>query len=577
MQMQINPWFNSALGLTLSLGVGLNAALTLPATAQNQTDSFVDVASDYWASDYIEALAALDILNGFPDNTFRPYDPLTRAQFATIVRQAFLDDSAPTTTASFTDVPETHWAIESINAAYTAEFLSGYPNNVFRPEQDISRAHALIALTNGLALEASEDDSATLAYYTDADSIADYARAPVATATEANLVVNYPVLSRLDPNRRITRAEVAAFIYQALLHQGRVEALAENLYVVSETATSWRIDPIATIPLRPEQMAFSDSGQRLMTLTSERDSLKIWNTQTGESLAEVAAEAETRFEGGAISGSGTRAAAIVQTLSTNALELQLWNLETGEQLWRQSLGTVQSQFRPEVPSFLSSPVQVAFLPGDEGILTQTSLGFGPADGPAGIQVRIHDFSTGEVLQTLETLPAAPPIEQFEFSPNRELVVGISQTASGLNTEAAQVIDVWQLSDGAHLNRIPSGAEDFWITDLAFAPDSDLRIFSQQFYDIRLDTWNVRSGEHISRITELPEIDRTDGFSRLSPDGEYYFVRSNVAGTRLINTRTQVVTPLNVFVGGAGIFNATGTYLAVPTNQDEIKIFSQVEP
>ncbi|MEO0490332.1 MAG: S-layer homology domain-containing protein [Cyanobacteria bacterium J06659_2] len=570
--MQINPWFNSVLGLTLSLGIGLNTPLIAPVNAQNQTDNFADVSADYWAHDYIEALVALDILNGFPDGAFRPYEPLTRAQFAAILQQAFLD-SETFTTASFNDVPSNYWATEAISAVYAADFLVGYPDNNFRPEQPISRVEVLVALTNGLDYAGGGSDA--LSYYDDANAIPDYARPHVAAATEANLVVNYPVLARLNPNRNATRAEVAAFIYQALVQEGNADALADTPHVVTETAAAWQPEPIATLPLSAEQMGFSSSGQELITLTSDRDKLQVWSTQTGELLTEIMADEETRFEAIAISASGTQVAAIVQTLTANALELRLWNLETGKQLWRQPLGTVQSQFRPEEASFLDAPTQIAFLPSDEGVLTQISLGFGPDDDPAGIQLSIHDTSTGEVLQTLETAPEAPPVKQFEFSSDGELVAGISYTPSGLDSRSDQLIDIWQLSNGALLHHIRPDEDDFSFMDMVFTPDGALKVFAQYFYDIRLDTWNMRSGERMARITTLPDIDRTDGISRLSPDGEYYFVRSDVAGTRLINTQTRVVTYLNVYVDRAAIFNATGNYLAV-TSRDEVQIFSQVD-
>lgn len=62
-------------------------------------------------------------------------------------------------------------------------------------------------------------------YYADAEKIPQYAVDGVAAATQAALVVNYPNTRILNPNKNATRGDIAAFIYQALVNQGRLEPL----------------------------------------------------------------------------------------------------------------------------------------------------------------------------------------------------------------------------------------------------------------------------------------------------------------------------------------------------------------
>lgn len=59
----------------------------------------------HWAQAYIETLSAQGVLNGFPDGTFRPNEPVTRAQFATIVNTAFRLRNTSGTFIGFRDVP----------------------------------------------------------------------------------------------------------------------------------------------------------------------------------------------------------------------------------------------------------------------------------------------------------------------------------------------------------------------------------------------------------------------------------------------------------------------------------------
>jgi hypothetical protein len=236
---------NSLYGPTASLvaiatvGATLPLALALPGAAQ--TTQFNDVSPSYWARPFIERLADDGIIAGFPDGSFRPDQPVTRAQFAAIVKNAF---NQPRTRSAprFTDVSAGYWANAAIADAYGQGFLSGYPNGAFQPEQQIPRVQALVALANGLNFSPRGSVNEALGTYRDANQIPGYAESPVAAATENTLVVNYPNVDVLQPRRPATRADVAAFIYQALVAQGQLPALQAGLsasnYVVGHSPSS---------------------------------------------------------------------------------------------------------------------------------------------------------------------------------------------------------------------------------------------------------------------------------------------------------------------------------------------------
>jgi parallel beta-helix repeat protein len=184
--------------------------------------AFRDVPEGYWARAYIEALAAKNIIAGFPDGTFKPNEPVTRAQFATIVTKA-LNPPMKRAGINFRDVASNFWAYGAIQSAYRSEFLAGYPDGRFQPQQQIPRVQALVSLANGLGLTANDQN--VLSFYSDAAQIPNYAISPVAAATARQLVINYPTARQLNPNRPATRAEIAAFVYQALVNAGRVEPI----------------------------------------------------------------------------------------------------------------------------------------------------------------------------------------------------------------------------------------------------------------------------------------------------------------------------------------------------------------
>lgn len=184
----------------------------------------------HWAQAYIQALAAKEIIAGFNDGTFRPSEPVTRAQFAAIISKAFAP--APERPASnFVDVRSNFWAYQAIQTAYRGGFLSGYPGQVFRPDERIPKVQALVSLVSGLKLRS--ENTSMLSVYNDAAQIPNYALTAIAGATDKGLVVNYPTVSQLNPNQNATRAEVAAFVYQSLVNAGRVEAIPSP-YIVKK-------------------------------------------------------------------------------------------------------------------------------------------------------------------------------------------------------------------------------------------------------------------------------------------------------------------------------------------------------
>ncbi|MBD1839444.1 S-layer homology domain-containing protein [Coleofasciculus sp. FACHB-64] len=250
----------TALLLMLGMSAGSMAPLVetimSPAPAVAQAINFSDVSSSYWAASFIQELAQRDVIAGFPDGTFRPNDPVTRAQFAAMVRKAF-NKNKIRNAVNFVDLSSTYWAYSAIREAYEMGFLSGYPGNVFRPTQNIPREQVLVSLANGLNYTASNPVSADLQVYNDASSISTYARSSIAAATEKSIVVNYPTLQTLNPTRNATRAEVAAFIYQALVSSGQVAAI-NSPYIVSLNDTPPEDTTVAipagtTIPVRYEK------------------------------------------------------------------------------------------------------------------------------------------------------------------------------------------------------------------------------------------------------------------------------------------------------------------------------------
>ena len=193
--------------------------------------NFADLSERHWASDYINALVQKGWLSGFRDGTFRPDDPITRAQFAVLLVGAF-DPPPKRPAVSFRDVPNSFWGADVIQQAYRAEFISGFPDLTFDPNFPLTKLQALLALVSGLTLEAASPPRLeSLKVYDDRTDIPRYAREAIATATQLALVFNHPIVTELRPNRTATRAEASAMVYQALVLGDRLPAISSRYQV----------------------------------------------------------------------------------------------------------------------------------------------------------------------------------------------------------------------------------------------------------------------------------------------------------------------------------------------------------
>jgi S-layer homology domain len=194
--------------------------------------AFTDVPNDFWAKGFIDALSSRKIIEGFEDYSFRPNQPITRAEFAAILERAFNKETGQSQ-LSFTDITQKYWATAAINDAIAKGFLKGYPDKTFKPEQKIPRVQVLVALVSGLNLKTPSSPDKVVSIFKDAKDIPKYAIDRVAAASVDKLVVNYPDKLAFTPNREATRAEVAAMIHQALVRMGRLQPIqSENIITV---------------------------------------------------------------------------------------------------------------------------------------------------------------------------------------------------------------------------------------------------------------------------------------------------------------------------------------------------------
>jgi hypothetical protein len=105
---------------------------------RDEETAFVDTSSDAWYSMAVTSLAELGIITGYEDGSFKPDNQITRAEFA-VVASRFAKLSY-TTGIAFNDVPSTHWAAKDISSAFVKGWINGYSDGTYLPNRRITRA-----------------------------------------------------------------------------------------------------------------------------------------------------------------------------------------------------------------------------------------------------------------------------------------------------------------------------------------------------------------------------------------------------------------------------------------------------
>ena len=111
------------------------------------SNTYTDVADDYWANTAISTMTGLGIVQGRSADTFDPKAPITRAQFAAIC--ARFDTGKSSGTQTFTDI-KGHWAEKYIERAAELGWIKGFEDGTFRPDTYITRAQAMTMINRVL-------------------------------------------------------------------------------------------------------------------------------------------------------------------------------------------------------------------------------------------------------------------------------------------------------------------------------------------------------------------------------------------------------------------------------------------
>lgn len=121
-----------------------------PVLTDGPDKTFTDVKSGAWFAEPVTALAKSGIINGYKDGSFLPSNNITRAEFITMVGRAMEMDSAGVTQPPFPDVSIKHWAVKEIDMAKRLKLIGGYDDGSFKPSNPITRAEVVTIINAAL-------------------------------------------------------------------------------------------------------------------------------------------------------------------------------------------------------------------------------------------------------------------------------------------------------------------------------------------------------------------------------------------------------------------------------------------
>ena len=115
-------------------------------------NNFSDVIGTRYEA-VIDDISSLNIINGFTDGTFKPYENVTRAQFAKMIVEMMGLKNSNSKTLNFIDVEGNHWAYSYIAIAVDNGIINGYPDGSFKPENSVNFEEMMTMVVRALEID----------------------------------------------------------------------------------------------------------------------------------------------------------------------------------------------------------------------------------------------------------------------------------------------------------------------------------------------------------------------------------------------------------------------------------------
>lgn len=191
--------------------------------ASETASTFKDLEEVNWAVDAINNLAEMEIINGYKDNLFKPNNIITRAESAKIIVSAFYKDDTYDGEEKFLDVKTDDWYYSFVMSAWKNSLVNGYENSMFKPNSVITREEFATILARCITDKNIKFKTNRLNInFTDEKDISDFAVGAVDMLYINNIINGNPD-GTFMPQNTITRAEAAVMINNVITAEAENE------------------------------------------------------------------------------------------------------------------------------------------------------------------------------------------------------------------------------------------------------------------------------------------------------------------------------------------------------------------
>ena len=231
---EVSPVFTT----TPSTQVSVNGPTTFTYSQPNSLQTFeriqkyrfTDVPPQFWAYNSITKMTKEGFMSGYKNGTFKPNDPLSREEAASLFSKMIGEPPSIMLASSFTDITSDRWSSLAIESVARANIISGYGDKTYRPEQYMSRQEFAVVADKYLHYQGYRTEDPTALdniHFSDQKFIAPWAQSSVRELALFGFI-NYSTTGLFNPEKYVTRSEAAEITYR-MLYSKAAEALQSTI------------------------------------------------------------------------------------------------------------------------------------------------------------------------------------------------------------------------------------------------------------------------------------------------------------------------------------------------------------
>lgn len=195
---------------TLATAVAAGAFVAVAPVNTEAAPTFTDVRSITSHYDAIMNYTAKDMISGFPDGTFRQGQAITRQDAAKLLALVLELDLVNVKDAGFKDISATNPNYKYIAALVDAGIITGYEDNTFRPNDNLSRAQMAKILVLGFELEDARSINLPFKDINERQWHMEFVQ-----SLYANKITTGTTSTTFSPNALVTRGQMVAFVMRS--------------------------------------------------------------------------------------------------------------------------------------------------------------------------------------------------------------------------------------------------------------------------------------------------------------------------------------------------------------------------